>query len=119
MVANNGTFNGQQIVSPSIIQQLKAGGSAEKFANPSSVLQQLAGNVWGENDWSYRAYWWIRHTPGTEAFMASGIHGQWIYIDVDRNIAIVKQSSQPNSETEYSLAYDLFGFDAIVNALNG
>ena len=51
--------------------------------------------------------------------MASGIHGQWIYIDVDRNIAIVKQSSQPDSETEYSMAYDLFGFDAIIQALSG
>jgi CubicO group peptidase (beta-lactamase class C family) len=117
MLANNGAFNGQQIVSPSIIKQLKAGGSTEKFANPSSVLQQLAGNVLGANEWSYRAYWWIRHTPGKEAFMASGIHGQWIYVDVDRNIAIVKQSSQPDSETEYSIAYDIFGFDAIVSHL--
>ena len=117
MLANNGAFNGQQIVSPSIIKQLKAGGSTEKFANPSSVLQQLAGNVLGANEWSYRAYWWVRHTPGKEAFMASGIHGQWIYVDVDRNIAIVKQSSQPDSETEYSIAYDIFGFDAIVSHL--
>jgi hypothetical protein len=32
--------------------------------------------------------------------MVIGIHGQWIYPDVDRCIAIVKQSSQPVSKDE-------------------
>lgn len=68
-------------------------------------------------DWSYRGQWWVRHTPGKEAFTAIGIHGQWIYIDVTRNIAIVKQSSQPTSATDYQTAYDILGFDVIIDHL--
>jgi hypothetical protein len=71
----------------------------------------------GTKDWSYRALWWVRHTPGKEAFMACGIHGQWIYVDVERRIAIIKQSSQPMSATDYQTAYDILGFEAIVALL--
>ena len=113
MLANNGIFNDQQIVSSSVIQKLMAGASTEVFSKGPNAV-----GVFGSGDWSYRAYWWVRHTPGKEAFMASGIHGQWIYVDVDRNIAIVKQSSQPDSETEYGIAYDIFGFDALVSYLS-
>ena len=60
------------------------------------------------------AQWWVRHTPGKEAFTAIGIHGQWIYIDITRNIAVIKQSSQPTSATDYQTAYDILGFDAVI-----
>ena len=60
-----------------------------------------------KGEWSYRAQWWVKHTKGMEAFMAIGIHGQWIYLDLNRKIAIVKQSSQPVSKDEYLNRYDL------------
>jgi CubicO group peptidase (beta-lactamase class C family) len=113
MLLNNGTFNGQQIVSPSVIQKLSAGASTQAFSKGPNAI-----GIMGSGDWSYRAYWWIRHTPGKEAFMASGIHGQWIYVDTTRNVAIVKQSSQPESETEFGIAYDILGFDAIISHLS-
>jgi hypothetical protein len=50
--------------------------------------------------------------------MARCIHGQWIYVDTTRNVAIVKQSSQPESETEFGIAYDILGFDAIISYLS-
>ena len=50
--------------------------------------------------------------------MAIGIHGQWIYIDVNRAIAIVKQSSQPEAETNYMYAYQFNAFDASVDHLS-
>jgi CubicO group peptidase (beta-lactamase class C family) len=55
---------------------------------------------------------------GREAFTAIGIHGQWIYVDRERGVAVVKQSSQPVSADN---AYDEFvinGIDAITDHLS-
>lgn len=57
------------------------------------------------------------HTPGKESFSAVGVHGQWIYIDVKRNVAIIKQSSQPISSDEYYDGYNLNAFDEIIGHL--
>ena len=46
--------------------------------------------------------------------MAIGIHGQWIYLDVTRKVAIIKQSSQPESSTNYFDEYNINAFDAII-----
>jgi hypothetical protein len=53
-----------------------------------------------------------------EAFMAIGIHGQWIYLDVNRDIAIIKQSSQPVSKDANLNGTDLNAFYAIVDYLS-
>ena len=50
--------------------------------------------------------------------MAIGVHGQWIYVDLDRNVAIVKQSSQPVSSSDYFDGYNLNGYDAIISHLS-
>ena len=57
------------------------------------------------------------HTPGKEAFTAIGIHGQWIYLDVHRKIAIIKQSSQPVSSQNYFDEYNINAYDAIIGHL--
>ncbi len=72
----------------------------------------------GNDDWSYRAQWWVRHTPGREAFTAIGINGQWIYLDADRNVAIIKQSSQPVSASSFYDEYNLNAFDAIIEHIS-
>ncbi len=113
MMLNDGKFNGQQVVSPAVIKKLSDGASTQAFSNGPE-----AKGIMANGDWSYRGQWWVRHTPGKEAFTAIGIHGQWIYIDVTRNIAIVKQSSQPESSTDYYTAYDIHGFDAICEYLS-
>lgn len=112
MMLNDGEVNGQQVVDPAVIQQLSDGGSVEAFsAGPESA------GVMGNDDWSYRAQWWVRHTEGKEAFSAIGIHGQWIYLDVDRDVAIIKQSSQPVSKGDYFETYDVNAFDAVIDYL--
>lgn len=113
MMLNDGKFNDQQVVSPVVVKKLSDGASTEAFSKGPD-----AKGIQADGDWSYRAQWWVRHTPGKEAFTAIGIHGQWIYIDVTRNIAIVKQSSQPTSATDYQTAYDILGFDAIIEYLS-
>lgn len=111
MMINNGKFQGEQVVSPSVIEKLAKGGSIKAFDNgPDSD-----GLVHKKGEWSYRSQWWVKHTKGMEAFMAIGIHGQWIYLDPTREVAIIKQSSQPVSKDDYLNEYDLNGFYAIVS----
>ena len=113
MMKDNGKFNGEQVVPQSVIEKLAEGGNIEAFDNgPDSD-----GIVHKKGEWSYRGQWWVKHTPGKEAFIAIGIHGQWIYIDVERDIAIVKQSSQPVSKDTVLNSLDLNAFDAIIDYL--
>ena len=113
MMLNNGEFNGQQVVSKRVIDQIAKGGDREAFAKGPDASENMPGG-----EWSYRSQWWVKHTPGSEAFMAIGIHGQWIYIDREREVAIVKQSSATESVTPEQEAYDLNGLYAIVEALS-
>jgi len=112
MLLNDGVSQHEQVVPPSVIRDLSKGASRRVFAKGPS-----GQGLMGDGDWSYRAQWWVRHTPGKEAFMALGIHGQWIYIDVDRDVAIIKQSSQPVSSSDFFDGYNLNAWDAIISHL--
>jgi len=110
MMKNGGYFNGQQVVPKSVVDKLATGGSIEAFdKGPDSD-----DVVHKKGEWSYRGQWWVKHTPGMEAFMAIGVHGQWIYIDRNHDVAIVKQSSMPPSKDQYLDGYNLEGFYGIV-----
>ncbi len=113
MLLNDGTAGGQQIIAPAIIDTLEAGGSREAFSTGPEATGAYAGG-----DWSYRAQWWIRHTPGREAITAIGVHGQWIYVDRRHGIAIVKQSSQPVSADPNADQFILNAFDAVIDHLS-
>ncbi len=114
MMKNHGFFNGEQVVPASVVDKLATGGSIEAFDNgPNSD-----DVVHKKGEWSYRAQWWVKHTPGMEAFMAIGVHGQWIYIDRNHDIAIVKVSSMPVSQDQYLDGYNLEGFYGIVRYLS-
>ena len=86
MMINKGRFNGQQVVPEDVIDKLAAGASTEAFSKGPD-----AGGIMADGHWSYRAQWWVRGTPGKESFSAIGIHGQWIYLDIERGVAIIKQ----------------------------
>ncbi|WP_281612888.1 serine hydrolase [Flammeovirga sp. SubArs3] len=108
MMLNEGKVKEKQVVPSSVIKKLQKGANTEAFKNGSE-------SALDNGEWSYRAQWWVRHTKGKEAIMAIGIHGQWIYIDVGRDIAIVKQSSQPNSADVAMEAYNVRAFDALID----
>ncbi len=112
MLLNNGSAGGQQIVPSEVVALLEKGGSREKFQRGPD-----ATGPWSGGDWSYRAQWWIRHTPGREAISAIGVHGQWIYVDRRHGVAIVKQSSQPISSDPETDAFVLSAFDAVIDHL--
>jgi len=113
MMKDNGKFNGKQVVPKSVVDKIAKGGSIKAFdSGPDSD-----DVVHKKGEWSYRAQWWVKHTKGMEAFMAIGIHGQWIYIDRNHDIAIIKQSSMPPSKDTYLDGYNLEGFYGIVRYL--
>jgi len=114
MMKNGGKFNGEQVVPEAVVDKIAKGGSIKAFDNgPDSD-----DVVHKKGEWSYRAQWWVKHTKGMEAFMAIGIHGQWIYIDRNHDIAIVKLSSMPPSKDTYLDGYNLEGFYGVVRYLS-
>ena len=109
MLLNNGRVGGEQVIDPSVIDTLEAGGDREAFARGPEATGAMA------QDWSYRAQWWVRHTPGREAVTAIGVHGQWIYVDRRRGVAIIKQSSQPVSSDPDADQFILNAFDTLID----
>ena len=112
MMINDGKVKGRQVVPASVITELSKGADRNAFSKGPNGKGLMGGG-----DWSYRAQWWVRHTPGKEAFTAIGVHGQWIYLDVDRDIAIIKQSSQPVSSSDFFDEYNLNAYDTIIDHL--
>jgi CubicO group peptidase (beta-lactamase class C family) len=88
LVANDGFWNGQQIVPQAIIQKIKQGGDPSHFPD---FLGESA---------SYKSQWYVDAAQGT--LRALGIHGQEIFIDSVSGIVIVQQSSHPDAVGMYS-----------------
>ena len=89
LVANDGFWNGQQIVPQAIIQKIKQGGDPSHFPD---FLGETA---------SYKSQWYVDASQGT--LRALGIHGQEVFVDAASGIVIVQQSSHPNAVGLYSL----------------
>ena len=89
LVANDGFWNGQQIVPQAIIQKIKQGGDPSHFPD---FLGETA---------SYKSQWYVDASQGT--LRALGINGQEVFVDAASGIVIVQQSSHPNAVGLYSL----------------
>jgi hypothetical protein len=109
MMVNSGRAGSRQIIPTKILETLQAGASKEQFANSID-----AQGTFADGHWSYRAQWWIRQTPGKESINALGINGQWITLDLKREIAIIRQSSQPAAVDASFDDYMINAVDAIV-----
>ncbi len=105
MMLSGGRCGTEQVVDQSILDTLLNGGERDAFLRGPEATGMMRNG-----DWSYRAQWWTRHTPGREAFTAMGIHGQWLYLDTLRGVGIIKHSSQPVS---LDLDLDQFNLNAI------
>ena len=64
----------------------------------------------------YRNKWYIKAGESKVA-LAIGIHGQWIHVDHQRNIVIVKQSSQPLAGQDATDQMLIACFAAIADAI--
>ncbi|WP_157706020.1 serine hydrolase domain-containing protein [Roseovarius faecimaris] len=113
MILAGGRVGNTQVVPEAVIAELEAGGSEAAFEAGGEATGRMQ-----EGGWSYRAQWWVRRQAGHEAILAIGVHGQYIYVDRPRGVAIVKQSSQPLSSDPYFSTYNLNAFDAVVERLS-
>lgn len=85
MLANNGRFNGQQILPERVVAKIRAGG------NP----QHWHTYPWETGTNSYTSQWYV--DTAAKIVRAMGIHGQMIEIDYDNDQVIVVQSSWPSA----------------------
>jgi CubicO group peptidase (beta-lactamase class C family) len=85
---NRGKFNGQQLFSEKVVENILAGGDPAAFAKAG--YNTLPGG-------SYKSMWWVFHNDHG-AIAARGVHGQTIYIDPTAEMVIVRYSSFPTAK---------------------
>lgn len=95
MLANGGQVDGQQVIDPAVIEAIAAGGDPGIYGVHKDFSEWTPGA-------SYRSQWYVfnDHSP---AIMASGIHGQYLFVDFASEVVIVKQSSLPEAVTELDI----------------
>ncbi|MDN5216627.1 serine hydrolase [Fulvivirgaceae bacterium BMA12] len=108
MIRKNGKFNKQQILPPSLVEDIMNGGNQEAF-NQSVYSTSL-------RNWSYRNMWWITHNEHG-AFAARGVHGQTIYIDPLAEMVIVRFASYPEAKNSKIDPTSLPAYHAIAKYL--
>jgi CubicO group peptidase (beta-lactamase class C family) len=85
MMRLGGHFNGRQIVSTAVVDDIRKGADRGHFALAGYALLQ---------GWSYRNMWWVSHDDHG-AYTARGIHGQTIYVDPAAEMVIARFASHP------------------------
>ena len=88
LMLNRGKFNGQQLFSEKVVENILAGGDQVAFAKAG--YNTLPGG-------SYKSMWWVFHNDHG-AIAARGVHGQTIYIDPTAEMVIVRYSSFPTAK---------------------
>ena len=109
MIRNGGTFNGQEIVPPTAVDDIRGGGDRDAFAKAGYSL--LEG-------WSYRNMWWVTHNEHG-AFGARGVHGQALYIDPKAEMVIARFASHPVAGNAANDPTSLPAYDALARHLLG
>lgn len=89
MMRQEGRFNGQQIVSQSVVRSILEGADREAFKASGRDFQE---------GYSYRNQWWISHNSDG-AYEALGVHGQMIHINPTAGLVVVRLSSHPVAST--------------------
>ena len=107
MIRLGGSWQGEQIVPQSVVEDIQQGGSQEKFAK--SDYDKLKG-------WSYRDMWWITNNEDG-AFAARGIHGQTIYIDPTAEMVLVRFASHLVAANSANDPYSLPAYQAVADYL--
>ncbi|QJD59108.1 serine hydrolase [Pseudomonas sp. gcc21] len=107
MVRLNGEFNGQQVVSPAVIQTIRKGGDREAFKAAGRDFQP---------GYSYRNQWWISHNDDG-AFEALGVHGQMIHINPAVGMVMVRLSSHPVATSAETMPATIAAMEALADLL--
>lgn len=110
LMRRGGTADGKQVLPRSWVDDILTNGDPEAWKRGTGTGYLPNGR--------YRSKWYITGNAHG-AFCAIGIHDQWIYVDQEAEVVIVKQSSQPvPSDPQMDLLH-LAAFDALARALGG
>lgn len=82
LVRLGGVWHGEQLIPPAAIAAIRRGG------DPAAFVPDYPGLAGG----SYGSQWW--HRPGGQ-FMALGVHGQAIHVDVAAELVMARFGSHP------------------------
>ncbi|WOI56576.1 serine hydrolase [Palleronia sp. LCG004] len=89
VMRNEGRAGGEQVIPACWIEDIRRNGDRGAWECGGMTALYPTG--------SYRSQWYVPDThPG--ALMAIGIHGQWVYVDLENRITAIKLSSQPLPE---------------------
>jgi len=100
-----------------------------RFADEACRARFLAGQEAAHGDGSpaqqacaplghYRNQWWVLD-PGAGLMMGSGIYGQYVYVDVARDVVLAKLSSLPHALDPAIAADTLSAFASLAAHLGG
>jgi CubicO group peptidase (beta-lactamase class C family) len=85
LLANDGRHAGRQLLSSEAIAGIVAGADPAVYATSPDFSAWTPGA-------SYRSQWYV-FNDHSQALLAGGIHGQYLFIDKPSGVVIVKQSS--------------------------
>ncbi|WP_297004407.1 serine hydrolase domain-containing protein [Thalassolituus sp. UBA6592] len=109
LLLNKGKLDGKQLLADGVVDAIAQG------ADPAIYAANTDFSAWLP-DFSYRSQWYVLNKD-TQAMMACGICGQYIYIDFPSQVVIVRQASLP--EATPALDFDTPNmFRQIVATLN-
>jgi hypothetical protein len=109
MMRRGGFYNGRQIVSRAVVEDIQRGANREHFAKASFTT--LPG-------WSYRDQWWISHNE-SGVYAARGIHGQVVWIDPKAEMVIARYASHPIAANAFIDPVSLPAYAAMAKKLTG
>ena len=91
MILQLGRYNDRQIIPQAVAKRILQAGDTATFT-------RFYKTPWYEDvAYAYHDQWWTFDNPH-QAISAIGIHGQYIYIDPQARLVVVKQSSSPDAE---------------------
>lgn len=92
LILENGTYNNKQIIPSSWIEDIKNNGSEKAWEGGNFATYFPTINM------HYRSKWYVENKDNnkkTKMLFAVGVHGQNLFIDIEKKLVIVKFSSQP------------------------
>ena len=92
LMANDGVVDGERIVPQEWVRRSRG-----------NDRPQLAVGALGPSGYSHYGYanqWWTLGTECFNAFTGLGVHGQYLYVDPDAEVVIVKCSAWPTQDDE-------------------
>jgi CubicO group peptidase (beta-lactamase class C family) len=95
MLRMGGRSNGRQVITDSVIAEIRKGADSEKFKANGQPMR---------SGYSYHNQWWIPH-DSDGSFEMKGLNGQHMHINPAAELVIIKLSSHPVGDT--SLTHNL------------